>query len=101
MMTYLARSKAFGRVDTDLLSQYQKGVDYWRNVLTRIVSVVKFLASRGLPFCGDNEILGSPNNGNYLGCVELLNKFDLFLADHLKNGESWKRQHFIFNCEYL
>lgn len=84
MMTYLARSKAVGRVDIELLSQHQKEVDYWRNVLKRIVAVVKFLASRGLPFRGDNEILGSPNNGNYLGCVELLSEFDPFLADHLK-----------------
>lgn len=84
MMTYLARSKAVGRVDMDLLSQHQKEVDYWRNVLKRIVAVVKFLASRGLPFRGDNEILGSPHNGNYLGCVELLSEFDPFLADHLK-----------------
>lgn len=84
MMTYLARSKTVGRVDTDLLSQHQKEVEYWRNVLKRIVAVIRFLASRGLPFRGDNEILGSPNNGNYLGCVELLAEFDPFLADHLK-----------------
>lgn len=82
-MTYLARSKVVGRVDTDLLSQHKKEVDYWRNVLERIVAVVQFLASRGLPFRGDNEILGSPNNGNYLGCVELLIEFDPLLANHL------------------
>lgn len=84
MMTYLARSKTTGRVDTDLLSQYTREVDYWKKVLKRIVAVVKFLASRGLPFRGDNETLGSPNNGNYLGCMELLSEFDPFLADHLK-----------------
>ncbi|GBP56347.1 hypothetical protein EVAR_43286_1 [Eumeta japonica] len=96
MMTYLARSKAVGRVDMDLLSQHQKEVDYWRNVLKRIVAVVKFLASRGLPFRGDNEILGSPNNGNYLGCVELLSEFDPFLADHLKKfGNPGKEIHDI------
>ncbi|GBP81137.1 hypothetical protein EVAR_88235_1 [Eumeta japonica] len=99
MMTYLARSKAVGRVDMDLLSQHQKEVDYWRNVLKRIVAVVKFLASRGLPFRGDNEILGSPNNGNYLGCVELLSekkiweswkgdKFDNFKSSAKENPES-------------
>lgn len=84
MMSYLARSQTVGRIDTELLSQYQKEVDYWRNVLKRIVAVVKFLSSRGLSFRGDNEILGSANNGNYLGCVELLSEFDPFLADHLK-----------------
>lgn len=84
MMTYLARCKSTGRVDVDLLSQYTKEVDYWKNVLKRIVAVVTFLASRGLPFRGDNETLGSPNNGNYLGCMDLLGEFDPFLADHLK-----------------
>ncbi|KAL4098169.1 hypothetical protein QTP88_022819 [Uroleucon formosanum] len=84
MMTYLARSKAVGRVDKDLLSQRKKEMNYWRNVLERIVAVIKFLASRGLPFRGDNEIVGSPNNGNYLGCVELLSEFNPLLANHLK-----------------
>lgn len=42
------------------------------------------MASRGLSFRGDNEILESPNNGNYLGRVELLSEFDPFIADHLK-----------------
>lgn len=84
MMTYLARNKAVGRLHIDLLSQHQKEVDYWRNVLKQIVAVVKFLTSRGLSFRGDNEILGSPNNGNYLGCMELWSEFDPFIADHLK-----------------
>ncbi|XP_050064849.1 uncharacterized protein LOC126553777 [Aphis gossypii] len=84
MMTYLARSKVVSRVDTDLLSQRNKEVNYRRNVLERIVAIIKFLASRGLPFRGDNEIVGSPNNGNYLGCVELLSEFDPLLANYLK-----------------
>lgn len=83
IMTYLGRSKAVGRVDTDSLSQRKKEVNYWRNVLEQ-VTVIKFLASRGLQFRGDNEIVGSPNNGNYLGCVELLSEFDPLLANHLK-----------------
>lgn len=59
-------------------------MDYWRNVLKQIVAVVNFLTSRGLSFRGDNEILGSPNNGNYLGCMELWSEYDPFIADHLK-----------------
>lgn len=49
----------------------------------RVVEVVKFLASRGLAFRGADEIFGSPNNGNFLGTMELLAKFDPFLADHI------------------
>lgn len=85
MMNYVARSKTTGRVDSGLLSQYNAQVNYWKNVLKRIVAVVKFLASRGLGFRGDNEILRSQNNGNYLGCLELISEFDPFLADHMQN----------------
>lgn len=45
---------------------------------------VKFLASRGLGFRSDDKILGSQNNGYYLGCLELISKFDPFLAYHIK-----------------
>lgn len=85
MMNYVARSKTTGRVDSGLLSQYNAQVNYWKNVLKRIVAVVKFLASRGLGFRGDNEILRSQNNGNYLGCLELISEFDPFLGDHMQN----------------
>lgn len=44
---------------------------------------MKFLASRGLFFRGSNEHLNSLSNGNFLGSVELLTKFDPFLADHI------------------
>lgn len=85
MINYVARMKTTGRIDSELLSQYNTEVNYWKNVLKRIVAVVKFLASRGLAFRGDNETLGSQNNGNYLGCLELVSEFDPFLADHIQN----------------
>lgn len=71
------------RIDSKLVEQYHIEVQYWRNVLLRVVEVVKFLTSRGLPFHGENEILGTTNNGNFLGCIELLCKFDPFMADHV------------------
>ena len=36
-----------------------------------------------LPFHGENEILGSIRNANFLGCVELISKFDPFMAHHI------------------
>ena len=53
-------------------------------MLTHVVSVIHFLASRGLPFHGENQIIGSAKNGNYLGILELLSEFDPFLEEHLK-----------------
>lgn len=37
---------------------------------------MKLLASRGLAFRKDNEILLSQSNGNSLGCLELISQFD-------------------------
>lgn len=61
MMKYVSRSKIIARVDNGLISQYNTEINYWKNVLKRIVAMVKFLASRGLGFRGDNEMLGSQN----------------------------------------
>jgi len=80
---YLGRSNLSLRIDSKLKIQYQGEVQYWKNVLLRVVEVVKFLSSRGLPFHGENEILGSTNNRNFLGCIELICKFDPFIADHV------------------
>ena len=45
---------------------------------------ISFLAERGLPFRGTTEQLGCANNGNHLGRLELVSKFDPFLAQHLE-----------------
>ena len=47
--------------------------------------MIKTLSECGLAFRGDKEIIGSPNNGNYLGLLELIAKFDLFLSNHIEN----------------
>ncbi|KAG8172635.1 hypothetical protein JTE90_001703 [Oedothorax gibbosus] len=74
-----------GRLDSLIVKETESERDYWRNVLQRVVEVVKFIAKRGLSFFGDNETLGSNQNGNFLGMLELLSQFDPFLAEHLKS----------------
>jgi len=46
--------------------------------------VVKFLAQRGLPFRGDNQVIGSKHNGSFFSIVELIAQFDPFLQKHFK-----------------
>lgn len=84
MLTYCSRHKKAGRLDTAMTIQFENEQKYWRNVLQRIVAVVRFLCSRGLPFRGENEILGSQKNGNYLGTLELISEFDPFLKEHIR-----------------
>jgi hypothetical protein len=58
----------------------------------RIIAVIKFLASRGLPLRGDNQTIRSARNGNYLGIMELYRQFDPFLCKNIKKyGNPGKR----------
>ena len=43
--------------------------------MERITAVICTLAEQSLPFRGNNEQFGSPNNDNYLGFLELVAKF--------------------------
>lgn len=78
------RATSAGRVDTELVKQVSEIASYWREVLKRSVSVISFLAERGLAFRGSDEIVGSRTNGNYLGLMELLAEYDPFLAQHIQ-----------------
>ena len=49
------------------------------------MAVIQFLGERGLAFRGNDELLDSPHNGNYLGVMQLISKFDPFLAEHIKS----------------
>jgi len=42
------------------------------------------ICERGLAFRGDNETIGSANNGNYLGLMELVAEYDDFLKQHME-----------------
>ena len=78
-----ARSRNQGRIDQKLSAAIDEEVNYWKNVLRRVVSCVKSLASRGLSFRGHDEKFGSTHNGNFMMLLELLAEFDPFLANHI------------------
>jgi hypothetical protein len=79
-----SRLKLPGRADTQLAIQFNSDRQYRKEVIKRIIAVIKFLASRGLPLRRDNQNIGSVRNGNYLGTMELLSQFDPFLCEHMK-----------------
>ena len=54
----------------------------WKALLHRILQVVLFLGERGLAFRGDSQRIGDPNNGNFLGILELIGQYDKILGDH-------------------
>lgn len=83
VLAYKRRGEEAGRIDKQLLVQAKEEAKYWKNVLQRVVIVIKKLASRGLAFRGDDEVFGSANNGNFMMCLELIAEFDPFLKSHI------------------
>ena len=83
MQALITRRRVACRVDCCLQTQFNKEKEYWIKVLGRVVSVVKFLSSRGMAFRGENENIVSQHNGNYLSVLELIAQYDPFLSSHL------------------
>ncbi len=81
---YIQRLSKLMKIDKDIKSQFEKEKVYWKSLVQRLIHIIKFLASRGLPFHGRNENLGSVQNGNYLGLIELLAEYNVFLKNHLQ-----------------
>ena len=54
------------------------------------------LAEHNLVFLGNNDILYTPNSGNFLGQIELLAKFDPVMEDHnIRYQQARNKQHYL------
>jgi len=88
MVTLLARLNPNIGINKQIINQVENETKYWREVLRRVVAVIKFLCERGLSFRGDEEQFGSAKNGNFLGLLELLAQFDPFLKAHIEKNKN-------------
>ncbi|KMQ83897.1 zinc finger mym-type protein 1, partial [Lasius niger] len=79
----IQRNRTEGRVDSGLCRNVKNEIEYWRNVLKRVIVAVKALASRDLPFRGSSERFGSLKNGNFMMILETIAEFDPFLSTHI------------------
>ena len=70
-------------IESQHIKLLQQEEERWKGVIIRVIEAVRFPAERGLAFRGDSHVIGHPKHGNFLGVIELLSKFDPFLADHL------------------
>lgn len=81
------------RIDAQLESQFLETRDYWQNVLKRVIETIVFISERGLAFRGSDEKVGSKDNGNYLGILELIARFDPFLSQHIQKHANQGKGH--------
>lgn len=93
VLALACRARSTGRIDMNLAKEVEQVEQYWCKVLKRLVSVLKFVCERGLALRGDNETIGSANNGNYLGLLELLAQYDDFLHQHILEHGNRGRGH--------
>jgi hypothetical protein len=86
--TRLERTQTGGRIDAALVPQAEEEIQYWKNVLKRVVATVKSLPSQRPPFRGTGEHFGSVHSGNYIMSLELIAEFDPFLVTHIRQYRS-------------
>ncbi|XP_058733893.1 uncharacterized protein LOC131605566 [Vicia villosa] len=78
------RMQNFQTIDKTTQMLIEKEKEHWKNVLKRIISIVKFLAKHNLAFRGSNERLYQNSNGNFLGLIEMLAEFDPIVQEHVR-----------------
>ena len=55
----------------------------WQHVLYRLMNIILYLSSHNMAFRGSSDKLCTRNNGNFLGLVQLLAKFDPVMENHV------------------
>ncbi|KAL4147812.1 hypothetical protein QTP88_002160 [Uroleucon formosanum] len=84
-MKWLHRLNNKTNINKQLTKQLEVEENYWIDILKRVVEAIRFLLTRGLAFRGSHEVIGVTDNGNYLGILELIAKFDPVLKAHIEN----------------
>ncbi|KAL6561542.1 hypothetical protein OROMI_017143 [Orobanche minor] len=82
-------------IDQEAIKQFEKEKEHWRNVLSRIIIIIQYLAKHNMALRGTKERLYEISNGNFLGLIEMIAKFDPVMQEHVRRVQS-KDLHFHY-----
>ncbi|XP_042755341.1 uncharacterized protein LOC111916269 [Lactuca sativa] len=89
-------SSVLNENDKDLQRKIIHEKERWREVIIRIISVVKYLCKYNLSLTGSSEKLYEDNNGNFLGLIEMMTDFDVVMQYHVgRIGNHETHHHYI------
>jgi len=89
------RLKKNACIDAQNQHIYEQESLRWTKVFDRLISIILYLAQQNMAFRGTSDKLFQPNNGNFLGLVQLLGKYDDVMADHLRHiSKKSNRKHY-------
>ncbi|CAN6547636.1 unnamed protein product [Malus baccata var. baccata] len=80
-------------IDKEFQMRIKKETNHWKQVMLRIIVVVKCLAIRNLAFRGTNERPYENSNGNFLGLLEMIAEFDPIMQKHFRLIENKEIHH--------
>ncbi|XP_074328032.1 uncharacterized protein LOC141665944 [Apium graveolens] len=85
-------------IDKDVQKQIKKEKQHWKELLNSIIHVVEYLATNTLAFRGTIDRPFDENNGNFLGLIEMIAKWDPIMKEHLRRIEhSEIHYHYLSN----
>ncbi|KAM7517353.1 hypothetical protein LguiA_006936 [Lonicera macranthoides] len=83
-------------IDASQERAINKKKEYWRDVLKRIMVVVKTLANCNLAFHRDNEKIDDKQNRNFLKIINMIAEFDPIMQEHLRRIRKKEiRNHYL------
>ncbi|WZZ83715.1 zinc finger MYM-type protein 1 isoform X1 [Brassica napus] len=90
------RLKTNQTIDKHIQEEVNKEKQYWRDVLLRIVALVKGLAKQNMAFRGRSDKIRVAGNGNFLGMIEVFADFDEVMKEHIRRIETHEtRYHYL------
>uniref|UniRef100_H3B064 DUF4371 domain-containing protein n=1 Tax=Latimeria chalumnae TaxID=7897 RepID=H3B064_LATCH len=82
----IKRHQGIDKKNQELINKEAK---HWTNIPECLMSIILFLAEHNTTFQGSSECLFKTHNGNFLGLVQFLGKFDTVLQERLCDSDHY------------